>query len=291
MTNRAIAAVGKSAEEQGEYCVVCGMKAQFRFDPSIVTPQLKEAWHISRELVDAFNRKENLFCSRCGSSLRTRRLCAVLMETFSEISGRSHKSFAELLSDQKFRRIRIAEVNACGALHSFLAQHPNVFYSEYVPHTTPGKIHQGIRREDLQRLTYPSAFFDFILTSETLEHVPDPDAAIQEIYRTMKPSGYHIFTVPVIPSQYRTVQRARLVDGQLECLVEPAYHGRWLDEGMFVNNDFGMDLVERLDGIGFKTNVFYLCPENELDVAVVFRSRKLRNAGARKLLDWITRRV
>ena len=43
---------------------------------------------------------------------------------------------------------------------------------------------------------------------------------------------------------------------------------------MFVYTDFGMDVVERLDEVGLNTSVFYENPEDELDVAVVFRSRK-----------------
>ena len=46
---------------------------------------------------------------------------------------------------------------------------------------------------------------------------------------------------------------------------------------MFVYTDFGIDLVEKLDGIGLKTDLIYQNPEDELDVAVVFRSRKSNN--------------
>ena len=59
-----------------------------------------------------------------------------------------------------------------------------------------------------------------------------------------------------------------------------AYHGAWGDENMFVYIDFGMDVVEKLDGIGLKTDLFYQNPEDELDVAVIFRSRKLNNVSA-----------
>ena len=35
-------------------------------------------------------------------------------------------------------------------------------------------MRDGVRCEDLQRLTYPDDYFDIVLTSETLEDVPDP---------------------------------------------------------------------------------------------------------------------
>ena len=125
-----------------------------------------------------------------------------------------------------------------------------------------------------KRLTYPDNYFDFILTSETLEHVSDPDKAWQEIHRTLKPGGYHIFTIPVVPWQRKTRQRARIVGGMREDLLEPTYHSPWGREDVFVYTDFGMDVLEKLNDLGLKTEVFYLSPESDLDVAVVFRSRK-----------------
>jgi 2-polyprenyl-3-methyl-5-hydroxy-6-metoxy-1,4-benzoquinol methylase/glycosyltransferase involved in cell wall biosynthesis len=61
---------------------------------------------------------------------------------------------------------------------------------------------------------------------------------------------------------------------------------------MFVYTDIGMDVVKKLDANGFTTQVFYQNPEDELDVAVVFRSRKTaKNAtaasgGGPKMLEW-----
>ncbi len=278
-------------DEAGK-CVVCGRESVFRFDLTIITPQLREAWGIPDRLVDAFNRKESMFCSNCGSSLRVRRLAAVLMQTFAARNGLSCHSFAELLENKEFRDLKIAEINACGGLHSYLKDHPNLSYSEWMSDAAPGEVRDGVRCEDLQRLTYPDNYFDIILTSETLEHVPDPDKAWQQIFRTLKDGGYHIFTIPVLLSQPTTVKRANLVNGKRENLLAPAYHGVWGSENMFVYTDFGMDLVEKLDGIGLKTVLFYQNPEDELDVAVVFRSRKSTNyvsatlAGGSKMLEW-----
>src|SRR5262245_2124194 len=274
------------------YCIVCGHSSIFRFDSAIITPQLQNAWGISNSLVEAFNRKESMFCSNCGCSLRIRRLASVLIRTFSEMGGGSYDSFVELLEDKEFLQLKIAEINASGALHSYLQNHPNLYYSEWFNNTKPGEVRDGVRCEDLQRLSYPGGFFDIILTSETLEHVPDPDEAWREIFRTLKVGGYHIFSIPVVPSQPITVKRASVIDGKRQNLLEPAYHGAWGDENMFVFTDFGMDVVERLDKIGLKTEVFYQNPEDELDVAVVFRSQKsdkslsATSAGGSKMLEW-----
>ena len=118
-------------DETGQ-CVVCGRESVFRFDPTIITTQVTEAWGISDRLVEAFNRKESMFCGSCGSSLRVRRSAAVLMQTFAERTGLSCKSFAELLENKEFQDLKIAEINACGGLHSYLKDHPNLSYSEWV---------------------------------------------------------------------------------------------------------------------------------------------------------------
>lgn len=99
-------------DETGQ-CVVCGRESVFRFDPTIITTQLTEAWGISDRLVEA-NRKESMFCGSCGSSLRVRRSAAVLMQTFAERTGLSCKSFAELLENKEFQDLKIAEINAWG---------------------------------------------------------------------------------------------------------------------------------------------------------------------------------
>ena len=98
------------------------------------------------------------------------------MQTVAEITGICCKSFVELVRNEEFRGLKIAEINACGTLHSyliFLKDHPNLYYSEWLPDGKSGELHDGVRCEDLQRLTYPDDYFDIFLTSETLEHAPD----------------------------------------------------------------------------------------------------------------------
>jgi Methyltransferase domain len=166
------------------YCQLCGQNSTFRFDSAMITTELREVWQLSDGFVEVFNRKESMFCEHCGGSLRIRRLCKVLIETVSTTTGKSYRCCAALLGNQDFQRLRIAEINTCGTLHSFLRGLPNHCYSEYMPNAEPGSVHRGIRNEDLQQLTYPGDYFDIILTSQTIEHVPNPDKAWSEIYRT-----------------------------------------------------------------------------------------------------------
>ena len=83
-----------------------------------------------------------------------------------------------------------------------------------------------------------------------------------------------MFTIPIVPSQRETIQRARLVEGVRKDLLEPAYHGTSERQNMIVYTDFGMDVIDKLDDLGLHTEVFYLNPKADLHVAMVFRSQK-----------------
>lgn len=51
---------------------------------------------------------------------------------------------------------------------------------------------------DLQRLPFADAAFDVIYCSHVLEHVPDDLAAMREMHRVMKRTGWAILQVPVL---------------------------------------------------------------------------------------------
>ena len=64
---------------------------------------------------------------------------------------------------------------------------------------------KGLRRENLERLSFADNSFDLVITADVLEHVGDLKAALFEIARVLKPGGRHVFTVPVNFSAVRTV--------------------------------------------------------------------------------------
>ncbi|HEY6698234.1 MAG TPA: class I SAM-dependent methyltransferase [Acidimicrobiales bacterium] len=51
-------------------------------------------------------------------------------------------------------------------------------------------------RGDATRLPYPDGTFDRIIAAEVLEHIPDDEAAINELARVLRPGGSMAVTVP-----------------------------------------------------------------------------------------------
>jgi SAM-dependent methyltransferase len=56
----------------------------------------------------------------------------------------------------------------------------------------------GYRSEDLQNQTFPDECFDIVVTQDVFEHIFEPDKAIKEIARALRPNGAFIATVPII---------------------------------------------------------------------------------------------
>jgi SAM-dependent methyltransferase len=165
----------------------------------------------------------------------------LLADALLRLYGRGARSVAELVAEEGFRSLDVAEVNAVGRMHPFLSEHPRLTFAEYP-------------EQDLQALTWPAASFDLVLTSETLEHVPDLDGALREIRRVLRPGGRHLFTVPVDPRLPGTRSRAGL---------PPQHHGRGggpfalvtRKSDLLAHWDVGLDLPERMRAAGFETEV------------------------------------
>jgi 2-polyprenyl-3-methyl-5-hydroxy-6-metoxy-1,4-benzoquinol methylase len=62
--------------------------------------------------------------------------------------------------------------------------------------SSEGSGHWGVAQADVTRLPFADGFFDIVVCSEVLEHIPDNGAAIRELVRVVKPGGDLVVTVP-----------------------------------------------------------------------------------------------
>lgn len=244
-------------------CEVCGRYGPWLYRRRVVAPALERLWGLTPRLAEALARKESSDCAWCGAKLRSRRLARVLLDLYPA----GPANLADWARTDLARGLRIAEVNVIEGLHEALLPLPSLAASDFDPAatTTPG----GLKSEDLCRLSYPDAAFDLVLTSESLEHVPDLDAALGEIRRVLRPGGRHVFTVPVLPGTPTTSTRTLIrPDGTLDHRATPISHpgGDW---GYPVFTEFGLDLPGLLERAGFRTRLMF-GPVSEDDLAQVY---------------------
>jgi SAM-dependent methyltransferase len=95
---------------------------------------------------------------------------------------------------------------------------------------------------DITRLPFASASFDVIYCSHVLEHIPDDRAAMRELRRTLKPSGWSILQVPL--REGRVTYEDPSITTPEARLAAFGQHDHVRDYG---DKDYGM----RLDAAGF----------------------------------------
>lgn len=262
------------ANRRLEHCDACGRRSWMLYRRRVIPPRLVELWGLSPRLAEALARKESLECASCGAKLRARRLARVILDLFPVGTPPvPAQSLAEWSRNEEARALRVAEINRIDGLHEAIADLPHLTFSDFQEGASPNALVDGVRSEDLTRLTFDDSAFDLVLTSETLEHVPDLNAALQELYRVLAPGGYHVFTVPLLPTTPHTFPRAQLrLDGTIEPLAPLIRHPGG-DIGYPVFTEFGADLLEILRHKGFESTIRF-GPTTEDDLTQVFVCRK-----------------
>lgn len=154
--------------------------------------------------------------------------------------------------------LRVHNAEANGALHLALSANASYTSSEFFGdgHAS-GETIDGTRHENLQHLSFDDASLDLVLSSDVMEHMPDPYAAHRDIFRVLRPGGRHIFTVPFDASAAKDDVRAELIGEEIRYHGEALYHGDPIrpGEGILVWTIFGLEMIVRLGEIGYRPTV------------------------------------
>jgi hypothetical protein len=223
----------------GFRCTVCG-SAAFALAP--VPTEWREIFanlEPDPGELEALHRREHLACVRCRANLRIVALTKALLAAAHWPARRPAPAFTlvTLLATRPW--LGLLEVNDSYVVGTLLRRLPRHVAADYPD-------------VDVQNLPHPDGSFRLVVHSDTLEHVPDPAAALRECHRVLRPGGRMVFTVPVRPGR-RTTSRNGL---------PPVYHGDTKPPyRSLVHTDFGDDLSSVVLAAGF----------DELSVVVVER--------------------
>lgn len=213
------------------YCAVCHKETSFHSD--------FEYAFTDAEGHKYPNWRERLVCANCELNNRVRA---------------SLHLFDQECSPRQYADIYVTEQTT--PLFSWVKRHfSSVVGSEFLgSDRISGEIYSaGIRHESLTGLSFSENSFDFILSFDVLEHIPDYKAAIQECSRVLRPGGKMLFSVPFSFNSNEHIVRALIRDdGSVEHLMEPEYHGDPVNvAGCLCFYHFGWRLLVEFKEAGF----------------------------------------
>ena len=167
--------------------------------------------------------RPNAECPKCGSLERTRLLLHYLENETSIFKS----------------KLKVLHFAPEPSLYSKISKSN----AEYID----GDIHPAYANHvvDITDIQYPDDFFDLILCSHVVAHVPDEQKALQELHRVLAPKGTALIMTYVNPNSFETIDHdwintpelSKEHYGEPDCL---RLHGG--------------DFKNRLESIGFKVN-------------------------------------
>lgn len=117
-------------------------------------------------------------------------------------------------------------------------------------------------KADICDLPFEENSFDFILCNHVLEHIPDDEKAMKEIYRVLRPGGRAILQIPQDLKREKTFEDDSITDPKERATIFGQYdHVRV----------YGRDYFNKLRHVGFKVEEVDLT--SEMDAALVERYR------------------
>ncbi len=133
-------------------------------------------------------------------------------------------------------------------------RYPRFLGSEYAPNEADRNRIFPVPSIDITGSGLPDHSFDFILSGDVLEHVPDLQAALCDSARILKPGGHLIASMPFAYGHAETTIKARFKAGDIEYLAPPEYHGNPMDAagGSLVFQIPGWAILQDARNAGFE---------------------------------------
>jgi SAM-dependent methyltransferase len=198
-------------------------------------------------------KRPNEKCPSCGSLTRHRHVWLFLEEYFSKHPSTRilHFSPEKPISD----RLKMRE-----GIQYFTSQYDRNIQADY--------------HLDIQNIDLGSDQFDLIICSHVLEHIPDDQTAMKEMYRILKPGGCAVVLVPLWPSEkHPTYENNAVTD----------YRDRIIHFGQFDHlRIYGLDVTERLEDAGFRVEIVDMEKRTEASLSEKYRLRN--NLDIRELI-------
>ena len=208
-----------------EQCNICGNKKFVQ--QNVLWMQLISDWKLSDYELEYINKQQGCCCAACNSNIRS-------MALASAITNVCHFDglFAGFVKKWKYRNFKILEINAAGNLHELLRL---MKYHTFVEFPECDMLSMNKFNDDT---------FDFVIHSDTLEHVTDPVKGLRECCRVLKPNGHCIFTIPIIVDRLSRSRKG----------MPESYHGNTNihSEDFVVHTEFGADAWKYVLEAGFK---------------------------------------
>ncbi len=210
------------------YCEACEQISRF-----------KARWPIGAHGRDALN------CERCSLFSRLRKAVGVLKSSLRPEQNDIYL-YEQVTGFYTWMQSAFADRHIVG--------------SEYLgDNIASGSIIDGVRHEDAMAMSFADASFDYLISCDVFEHVPDIHRTLSEASRILRPGGQLIITVPFFPTREQTTQRAAIQDGELKHLLPPEFHRNPVsEEGSLVFYEYGWDFRDYILAAGFSDG--YMIP-------------------------------
>jgi len=215
------------------YCRLCEREVDFLVDRQCGATEMGGVW--------LPNWRERMTCLGCGLNNRQRMMALTARNRIGQLRD---------------KRPDVYLMEMVTPIYHWLSTSvPQARYtgSEYLGEDIKsGKIIKGIRHEDVERLSFDDNSFDLVISNDVLEHVLNPDKALLETCRILRPQGVLLMTVPFHLDKENNERRAEWASGGIKHLLPPCYHGNPLsDKGSLVVTDFGWDFLQNIRNAGF----------------------------------------